>query len=61
MVEGGPTLLAGFISEDLYDEIRVETAPVAIGSGLRAPLIPSGLQIVERQTCRENTIMRFRR
>ena len=61
MVEGGPMLLAGFISEDLYDEIRVETAPVAIGSGLRAPLIPSGLQIVERQTCRENTIMRFRR
>lgn len=61
MVEGGPTLLSSFISSGLYDELRVETAPMALGSGLRAPVIPEGLKTVEKTECEGNTIVTFRR
>ena len=61
MVEGGPTLLKSFIKEGLYDEIRIETAPVTLGAGLPAPILPDGLQSVSREMCRENVITVFRR
>lgn len=61
MVEGGPTLLESFIREDLFDEIRVETAPFVLGSGLRAPAIPFGLEVASREICRDNLINVFRR
>lgn len=37
MVEGGPALLASFLREGIYEEIRIETAPVRLGRGLPAP------------------------
>lgn len=61
MVEGGPKLLSSFIESGLYDEIRVETAPVAISCGLRAPLLPEGLGIAGTEICRKNIINVFRR
>lgn len=61
MVEGGPTLLASFIREGLYDEIRIETAPAALGKGLRAPLLPPDLESVGNSSCRGNGIAVFRR
>lgn len=61
MIEGGPTLLNSFIKEGLYDEIRIETAPVALGSGLPAPTLPDGLKMAGREMCRENLITVFRR
>lgn len=61
MIEGGPTLLKSFIKEGLYDEIRVESAPFALGKGLRAPELPDGLKMVSRERCRDNIITVFRR
>lgn len=40
IVEGGAALLSQCIQEELYDEIRVETAPFALGSGIAAPILP---------------------
>lgn len=36
LVEGGPTLLNGFIEDGLWDEARVETAPLELGESGRA-------------------------
>jgi len=61
MVEGGPSLLAGFITEGLYDEIRIETSAETLGNGLPAPVLPSGLHMACREECRGNIISVFRR
>lgn len=61
MVEGGPTLLESFIREGLYDEVRVETAPDALGTGLRAPQVPPGLLKDSSLTVRANRIDTFTR
>lgn len=39
MVEGGPTLLASFIAEGLWQEMRVEVSPLRIVEGLPAPAV----------------------
>lgn len=61
MVEGGATLLRSFIRAGLFDEIRIETAPMALGAGLRAPELPDGLSLVSSERCRRNEIYIFRR
>lgn len=61
MVEGGATLLESFIREGLYDEIRIETSPVALGTGLRAPSLPPHLRRASAECCRGNIITVFRR
>ncbi len=61
MVEGGPTLLQSFIEAGLYDEIRIESAPLSLGQGLPAPQLPSGLRFISRTPCRGNEISVFRR
>ena len=61
MIEGGPTLLASFIRERLFDEIRIEEAPVALGRGIKAPELPGNLKMVSRESCRHNIITTFRR
>jgi diaminohydroxyphosphoribosylaminopyrimidine deaminase/5-amino-6-(5-phosphoribosylamino)uracil reductase len=40
LVEGGACLLNHFIREGLWDEVQVETSPVYLGSGVKAPLPP---------------------
>ena len=37
MVEGGATLLGQFLKEGLWDQMLVETAPVSVESGVKAP------------------------
>lgn len=71
MVEGGPSLLRSFIEAGIYDEIRVETAPVVLGGGLPAPTVPlpglsplssrGELKLVASEMCRSNLITTFRR
>ena len=39
LVEGGSKTLQGFIDEGLWDEARIETAPLRLGSGVKAPKI----------------------
>lgn len=40
IVEGGRQLLQSFIDLDLWDEARIETSPVTIGDGVKAPKFP---------------------
>ena len=37
IVEGGTQLLQSFIDSNLWDEVYIETSPVVIGSGVKAP------------------------
>lgn len=39
LVEGGAYLLKSFLQENMWDEIRVETTPVRLGSGVKAPVL----------------------
>lgn len=39
LVEGGAQTLQSFINRGLWDEARIETAPIALGDGVEAPRI----------------------
>ncbi len=39
IVEGGSALLHSFIEDGLWDEARVEIAPIKLGAGVQAPLL----------------------
>lgn len=39
MVEGGNTLLKSFLDAGLWDEAWIETAPVVLGAGVKAPAV----------------------
>jgi diaminohydroxyphosphoribosylaminopyrimidine deaminase/5-amino-6-(5-phosphoribosylamino)uracil reductase len=41
IVEGGHKILDAFIESGLYDEVRILRSPQTLGSGLKAPEIPS--------------------
>ena len=41
IVEGGRQILDAFIASGLYDEVRILRSPQCLGSGLKAPAIPS--------------------
>lgn len=49
MVEGGARLLAGFLDAGLWDEAWVETAPVVLGAGVKAPAVPGVLVATEQR------------
>lgn len=40
MVEGGNALLESFLQEGLWDKMLVETTPVLLGAGVKAPGVP---------------------
>lgn len=56
LVEGGAKTLQSFIRQQLFDEIRVETAPCCVGHGTPAPHLPSGLHLLSRQDFDGNVI-----
>ena len=45
IVEGGRKTLESFLMQDLWDEIRVETAPITVSGGTRAPQLPANVII----------------
>ncbi len=47
IIEGGAKLLQSFINENLWDEARVFTAPVFLGSGIKSPQLPK-VENIER-------------
>lgn len=47
MVEGGACLLNSFIQSNLWDMAQVETAPVQLGNGVKAPVITGSLVSVK--------------
>jgi diaminohydroxyphosphoribosylaminopyrimidine deaminase/5-amino-6-(5-phosphoribosylamino)uracil reductase len=56
IVEGGCQTHESFIHEGLYDEIRVETAPLCVTNGTPAPHLPADLQIYSKEECMGNTL-----
>jgi diaminohydroxyphosphoribosylaminopyrimidine deaminase/5-amino-6-(5-phosphoribosylamino)uracil reductase len=49
MVEGGAELLESFLDVGLWDEAWVETAPVVLGAGVKAPAVPGVLTGTEQR------------
>ncbi|MBQ8158654.1 MAG: bifunctional diaminohydroxyphosphoribosylaminopyrimidine deaminase/5-amino-6-(5-phosphoribosylamino)uracil reductase RibD [Prevotella sp.] len=61
IVEGGAKTLQSFLDDDLWDEIRVETAPFTITGGTHAPMIPANVSVVSVDQFDGNAIQVFRR
>lgn len=57
IVEGGSRTLQSFLQQGLWDEIRIETAPLTVGEGTPAPQIPAGACVVQRHCYDGNVIM----
>lgn len=57
VVEGGRMTLQAFIDRGLWDEIRIETAPVLITDGVPAPHIPSDAHIEKTESIDGNQII----
>ncbi len=49
IVEGGARTLCSFIECGLWDEIRVETSPLTVEGGVRAPRLPDNVQVAGTQ------------
>ena len=60
IVEGGAKTLQSFIDAGAWDEIRIETAPLTVASGTRAPQLPDNAQMHSQQIYDGNTIRVFR-
>ncbi len=56
IVEGGARTLQSFLEQDLWDEIRVETAPITVTDGTRAPQLPANAVMIDRQCFDGNQI-----
>ena len=59
IVEGGCQTLDSFIEAGLWDEIRVETAPVTVKKGTPAPHLPSQAYIYNKMECRGNSLVYY--
>lgn len=59
IVEGGRTTLQSFIDGDLWDEIRVETAPIVVDGGTSAPRLPKNITLIESKLYGGNSIKRY--
>lgn len=60
IVEGGANVLQQFIDRDLWDDIRVETAPFTIAEGVKAPALPGEARPYIREEYDGNTICWYR-
>lgn len=61
IVEGGAGVLQQFIDRDLWDEIRLETAPFTVDGGVDAPRLPSGARLHRREEFDGNVVCWYRR
>ena len=61
IVEGGANTLQSFIDQDLWDELRIETAPITVEDGTHAPLIPATAAVISSETYGKNLIVRYSR
>ena len=56
IVEGGAKTLNSFLEQGLWDEMRVETAPIKVNDGTPAPIIPVDAVITDCQEYDGNKI-----
>ena len=57
IVEGGRQTHESFIAAGLWDEIRVETAPVTVSGGTPAPQLPAEATVCEKKSYGDHTLM----
>ena len=60
IVEGGAMTHRSFMEQGLWDEIRVETAPIKVDDGTPAPIIPADAVITDCQEYDGNRITYYR-
>ena len=56
IVEGGCQTHESFIQAGLWDEIRLEVAPITVSDGTRAPQLPSVIRLLSKKEYGENTM-----
>jgi diaminohydroxyphosphoribosylaminopyrimidine deaminase/5-amino-6-(5-phosphoribosylamino)uracil reductase len=61
IVEGGAKTLTSFIMQDLWDEIRVETATICSSGGTRAPLLPADAEVSSVEVYDDHRIVCYRK
>lgn len=61
IVEGGAKVLQKLLNVHLFDEIRVETSPQILRTGVEAPILPSGITLEKEMTADGNLILTFQR
>ena len=59
IVEGGRQTHESFMTAGLWDEIRVETAPVTVTDGPHAPQLPAEISLLSAEVYGDNQIMRY--
>ena len=60
IVEGGRQTHEAFIAAGLWDEVRVETAPMTVTEGTRAPQLPDEVMLSTFNRYNQNTIAVYR-
>ena len=60
IVEGGRQTHESFIQAGLWDEIRVETAPIVVSDGTRAPQLPSDVVLISSGVYVGNLLTSYR-
>lgn len=60
LVEGGAATHRSFIEAGLFDEIRIETAPVVVKNGTEAAQIPGNVFITNQEIYDKNVIRTYR-
>jgi len=61
IVEGGRQTLESFINAGLWDEIRVETAPLTVTYGTRSPQLPPDAYIYNKVECDDHHVVFYRK
>ena len=60
IVEGGRQTHESFIEAGLWDEIRVETAPITVTDGTPAPKLPAEVALISKKDYNGNTLISYR-
>ena len=60
IVEGGRLTHESFLEAGLWDEIRVETAPITVTDGTPAPKLPAEVVLISKNDYDGNTITSYR-
>lgn len=60
IVEGGRQTHESFIEAGLWDEIRVETAPITVTDGTPSPQLPAEVMVISKKDYNGNTITSYR-
>lgn len=61
IVEGGAKTHQSFLERGLWDELRVETAPLVFADGTRAPQLPGNIDLVSQEIYDHNIITTYKK